>query len=73
MIVTQSAILQDSNGKYIMKINEDGLAVQQYVETKEIIDNYAIIDKGLSFNDTIIISGGQKVSTGQKVKSISAE
>ena len=56
-----------------MKTNPSGIAVQQYIETSETIDNYAVIDKGLSANDTVILSGGQKVSTGQKVKSISAD
>lgn len=73
VIIPQSAVLQDSNGKYVMKANNAGIAVQQYVETSETIDNYAVIDKGLSANDTIILSGGQKVSTGQKIKSISAD
>ncbi len=71
--VPQSAVLQDANGKYVMKTNPSGIAVQQYIETSETIDNYAVIDKGLSANDTVILSGGQKVSTGQKVKSISAD
>ena len=73
VIIPQSAVLQDSNGKYVMKANNAGIAVQQYVETSETIDNYAVIDKGLSANDTVILSGGQKVSTGQKIKSISAD
>ena len=73
VIIPQSAVLQDSNGKYVMKANNAGIAVQQYVETSETIDNYAVIDKGLSTNDTVILSGGQKVSTGQKIKSISAD
>lgn len=73
VIIPQSAVLQDSNGKYVMKANNAGIAVQQYVETSETIDNYAVIDKGLSATDTIILSGGQKVSTGQKIKSISAD
>ncbi len=73
ILVPQSAILQDSNGKYVMKMNNENVAVQQYVETTEMIDNMAIIEKGLTAEDTIILAGGQKVTSGQSVKSMSAK
>ncbi len=73
ILVPQSAVLQDSNGKYVMKMNDANIAVQQYIETTEMIDNMAIIEKGLTAEDTIILAGGQKVTSGQSVKSMSAK
>ncbi|MBQ9090130.1 MAG: efflux RND transporter periplasmic adaptor subunit [Alphaproteobacteria bacterium] len=73
VLIPQTAILQDSNGKYVMKTNEAGIAQQQYIETTRVVDNMAVVDKGIIPTDTIIISGGQKVRSGQQVKSISAQ
>ncbi len=73
LVIPQNAILQDSNGKYVMKIDKENIAVQQYIEVDKTIDNSTIVNKGLTTNDTIIVSGGQKVSTGQKVQSMNAK
>ncbi len=72
-LIPLSAVLQDSNGKYVMKMNSDGIAVQQYIKTTETIDNMAIIENGLTPQDTVILAGGQKVTSGQPVKSTSAK
>ncbi len=73
ILIPQSAILQDSNGKYVMKTNQDDMAIQQYIETTEIIDNMAVIEKGLTPQDTVIFAGGQKVTSGQSVKTMNAQ
>ncbi len=73
LLIPQSAILQDSGGKYVMKMNDGNIAVQQYIETTDVIDNMAVIEKGLTDRDTVILAGGQKVTSGQSVKSTSAK
>lgn len=72
ILIPQTAILQDSNGKYVMKTDEAGIATQQYIETNDVYENMAVIDAGLTLDDTIIVSGGQKVRSGQKVKSVNS-
>lgn len=73
LVIPQNAILQDSNGKYVMKIDKENIAIQQYIDADKTVDDSTIVRKGLTTNDTIIVSGGQKVSTGQKVQSMNAE
>lgn len=73
LLIPQTAILQDSNGKYVMKTNDASIVQQQYIETTDIVDNMAVIEKGIAPTDSIIVSGGQKVRSGQQVKSISAQ
>lgn len=70
VLVSQSAVLQDSAGKYVMTIDSENKAHQQYIEATENIDNYYIVENGLSPQDTIILTGGQKVREGQLVKPI---
>ena len=56
-----------------MKTNGASIVQQQYIETTDIVDNMAVIEKGITPTDSIIVSGGQKVRSGQQVKSISAQ
>ena len=68
LLVPQDAVLQDTKGKYVMKITNDNTAVQQYIQSTENIDNYYIIEQGLTPSDLIVLTGVQKVRNGQKVK-----
>ncbi len=68
ILVSQDAVLQDTKGKYVMKITNDNTATQQYIQSNENIDNYYIVEQGLTPTDLIILTGAQKVRDGQKVK-----
>lgn len=72
LLVPQSAILQDASGKYVMKALNN-IAEKQYVEVGDNYQNMSIIEKGLSPTDTIIVSGAQKVQSGQTIKSTAAK
>lgn len=72
VLVSQSAVLQDSAGKYVMTVDSDNKAHQQYIDATENIDNYYIVESGLSAQDTLILTGGQKVREGQTVNPIPA-
>ena len=68
IIVPQVAVAQDSNGKYVMVVNENDIAEQKYIDTGASVDDNFIIRSGINEGDRIIISGVQKVTNGQKVK-----
>jgi len=72
LLVPQTAVLQDANGKYVMKAVGDS-ALQQYIEIGPAYENFYIVEKGLTAEDIIILSGAQKVHTGQKIKSTAAQ
>lgn len=72
LLVPQTAVLQDANGKYVMKAVGDS-AIQQYIEIGPAYENFYIVEKGLTAEDIIILSGAQKVHTGQKIKSTAAQ
>lgn len=70
LLVPQDAVLHDSDGQYVMKVTPDKTALQQYIQTMGNLDKFYIVEKGLIKEDTIILSGAQKVRSGQKVKSV---
>ena len=72
VLIPQSAVLQDTAGKYVMKVNKD-IAEKQYIEAGDNYQNMTIIEKGLTPSDTIIVSGAQKVQSGQTIKSTAAK
>jgi len=68
LIVPQVAVAQDSNGKYVMTVNDENVAEQRYVGLGQSIGDNYIITSGIEPGEKIIISGVQKVTNGQKVK-----
>lgn len=68
LLIPQESVMQDKGGKYVMKVDENNVAHQQYIETDDSFDNFYIVKSGLTLNDTIIFSGGQKVRDGQPVQ-----
>ena len=69
--VPQVAVAQDGNGKYVMVIN-DGIAEQRYVDIGETFKDRFVVTNGLKADEKIAITGVQKLSNGQKVKTAEA-
>ena len=70
--VPQTALYNDANGSYVMKLNEDNTVVQQYVTQGETLDRQIVVD-GLKADEKIVLSGGQKLRSGQPVQPIQTE
>ena len=74
MVITvpQTALYNDATGIYVMKVNEDDTVVQQYVNQGQTQNGRIIVD-GLNINEKIVLSGGQKLRSGQQIKPIQTE
>ncbi len=70
--IPQTALYNDANGTYVMKVNDDNTVVQQYVIQGETLDRQIVVD-GLKANEKIVLSGGQKLRSGQPINPIQAE
>lgn len=68
LLVPQAAIAQDSNGSYVVTVNDEGIAEQKRVTLGDIIGTQQVVIDGLNADDKVIIQGLQKVRNGQKVK-----
>ncbi len=66
-----SAVLP-SKGDHIVYLASDGQAVRRKVQIETITRERALISKGLSAGDLVIIEGNRTLSDGQRVKIIEA-
>lgn len=71
--IPQSALYNDINGSYIMKVNQDNTVYQQYVSTGDITNGRIFVLSGLAPEEVIVLSGGQKLRNGQAIQAISTE
>ncbi len=71
-IISQSAILEDRNGRYVLVVNDQSQVEQRPVTTGATIGSFLAIETGLTAGETIIIQGLQKVRPGQLVKTTMA-
>lgn len=69
LLVPQVAVAQDSNGKYVMVVDDNNVAQQRYIQLGDSYEDNYIVNSGIEPGEKIVISGVQKVSNGQSVKS----
>ena len=69
MVIPQSATKTDVGTGYYVWVVKDGVAQKRDIIVKETIDNYWIVESGLSYDDEIVMKGIQDIyKSGQKVK-----
>ena len=73
LLVPQTAVYNDAKGSYVMLIKDEDKAAQKYIKTGQTVDNNVEIEEGLSANDVVVLSGGQKLHDGQTVQVIMPE
>ena len=71
MLIPQSATKTDVGTGYYVWVVKDGQAVKRDVVVNQNVDNYWIVEKGLSYGDVVVMSGIQDIyKSGQKVKTV---
>jgi len=70
--VPQTALYNDATGSYVMTVNEDDTVVQHYVNQGATQNSQIIVD-GLKPDEKIVLSGGQKLRSGQQIKPVQTE
>ncbi|WDE99088.1 efflux RND transporter periplasmic adaptor subunit [Lentisphaera profundi] len=73
IVITQSAVMQDQAGHYVIAISDDNKAQVKRVEFKESFEEYFVITSGLKEGDKVITLGLQTVIPGNAVEGIPAE
>lgn len=69
-IVPVEAVMENQEGQYLFKLDEQNLPRLTYIKTSFQKDNKWVVKEGVDVGDTIIITGLQKVVSGQPVKII---
>lgn len=72
-VVPQTAVQENQEGKFVYKIDENGLPQLTYIKTGGQEGEYWIVLSGVSKDDKIVTDGIQKVTPGKPVTSVSKE
>ena len=71
MLVPQSATKTDVGTGYYVWVVKDGKTVKKDIVVNQNIDNYWVVEKGLDYDDEVIMNGIQNIyKSGQEVKTI---
>ncbi len=67
LVVSQSALLLDQEGPYVLKVSKEDVVEQQRITVVDQIKGLVVVGSGLEKGDLVITSGIQKVRPGIKV------
>jgi RND family efflux transporter MFP subunit len=67
LLVPDVALGSDQGGRYVLVLNNDDVVEQRKVEIGPLIGNLRVIDKGVTENDRVVVSGMLRAMPGQKV------
>lgn len=68
MVVPQSAVLQDTEGRYVFVVDENSLAQKKYIKISKEYQKYWIVKEGLKVGDKYVSGGAVKATQGKPVK-----
>ncbi|MBS0232133.1 MAG: efflux RND transporter periplasmic adaptor subunit [Proteobacteria bacterium] len=71
LLVPDRVVGSDQAGRYLFVVNKDDIVEQRKVELGQQVGDLRVIDKGLSPDDRVVISGLMSVVAGQKIQPIS--
>lgn len=69
VIVVPDRVVQNGpDGTYVYVVKDDNKAEQRKVDVRRMIDNFAVIDKGLAAGETVVLDGQSRVENGAALK-----
>jgi multidrug efflux system membrane fusion protein len=70
--VPLSALQQGQSGNLVYVVQPDGLVQQRPVSVAQTLDGRALIERGLTAGDTVVIAGQYRLSNGVRVSEVAA-
>jgi multidrug efflux system membrane fusion protein len=67
-VVPTQAITQGQNGTFVYVVRSDNTVEQRPVVSSRDADGFAVIDKGLGLDETVVIDGQARLAQGTKVQ-----
>jgi multidrug efflux pump subunit AcrA (membrane-fusion protein) len=68
LLVSERAILNDQNIKYVLTVGKNDVVVRRDVELGVLDNGMRVIKSGISADDEVIINGLQRAKPGAKVR-----
>ena len=72
-VVPQTAVQENQAGKYVYKLDDEGIVQLTYIKTGRQEGDTYIVNEGLQKGDRVIVDGIQKAVPGKPVKIVSGE
>ena len=66
-VIPPTAILQDIQGPYVWKLDENNIASRCQIARGDLKDDWLVIEKGLKPGDRIVTEGAHRVRKGMKI------
>jgi RND family efflux transporter MFP subunit len=67
LLVPDVSLGSDQGGTYVLTVNKDNVVEQRKVEIGPVVDGMRVIEKGLTVDDRVVVSGLLRAIPGQKV------
>jgi multidrug efflux system membrane fusion protein len=67
-VIPTQAITQGQNGTFVYVVKSDNTVEQRAVVSSRNADGFAVIDKGLGADDTVVIDGQARLAQGAKIQ-----
>ncbi len=67
VVVPRKSLIIEKGGSFVYVMRRDSIAEKRFVETGPEIDKNVVVERGLGYNEKIIIEGQQKINPGIKV------
>ncbi len=67
LLVPDIALGADQGGRYVLVVNKDSVVEQRRVETRQLVGELRVIEKGLNKDDRVVVGGIMRAIPGQKV------
>jgi len=67
LLVPETALGSDQAGRYVLVVDGNNIVDKRTVAVGPVIDGLRVIEKGLSRDDRVIVSGAMRAIPGQKV------
>jgi RND family efflux transporter MFP subunit len=67
LLVPDVALGSDQGGRYVLVLNSENVVEQRKVEIGPLVGNMRVIDKGVTEDDRVVVSGILRAIPGQKV------
>lgn len=68
IVVPDRVVQNGPDGTYVYVVKDNNTAEQRKVDVRRMIDNQAIIDKGLAAGETVVLDGQSRVENGALLK-----
>ncbi len=72
LLVPDTALGSDQGGRFVLTVNNDNVVEQRKVEIGPLVGTMRVIDKGITPDDRVVVSGLLRAIPGQKVEPQSA-